>query len=150
MGPVQHIGGLTGYADAAISNVSFSGSGSAFRRLTLSTYLSIILELLELPASRRACFSRKDLHPGATPSIGMAFANDGFELGLGAILCGRDGCIVPSDVNFQGFGRNGLGVRRDRPRPQPSTWAMLVLGFGGLGCAGYRQARKVRVVSEAR
>jgi hypothetical protein len=26
--------------------------------------------------------------------------------------------------------------------PEPSTWAMMLLGFGGLGVAGYRRARK--------
>jgi hypothetical protein len=28
------------------------------------------------------------------------------------------------------------------PVPEPSTWAMLLLGFGGLGWAGYRASRK--------
>jgi PEP-CTERM motif len=28
--------------------------------------------------------------------------------------------------------------------PEPSTWAMMVLGFAGLGFAGYRRTRKVR------
>jgi hypothetical protein len=28
--------------------------------------------------------------------------------------------------------------------PEPSTWAMMVLGFAGLGCAGYRRAREPR------
>ncbi len=27
--------------------------------------------------------------------------------------------------------------------PEPSTWAMMLLGFAGLGCAGYRQRRKL-------
>jgi PEP-CTERM motif len=26
--------------------------------------------------------------------------------------------------------------------PEPSTWAMMLLGFGGLGFAGYRHARR--------
>jgi PEP-CTERM motif len=26
--------------------------------------------------------------------------------------------------------------------PEPSTWAMMVLGFTGLGFAGYRSSRK--------
>jgi hypothetical protein len=28
--------------------------------------------------------------------------------------------------------------------PEPSTWAMMLIGFGGLGFAGYRQARQPR------
>jgi PEP-CTERM motif len=31
--------------------------------------------------------------------------------------------------------------------PEPSTWAMMLVGFAGLGFAGYRQARKARPAS---
>jgi hypothetical protein len=33
-----------------------------------------------------------------------------------------------------------VGVNVD-PVPDPSTWAMMLLGFAGLGFAGYRRAR---------
>ncbi|HWY80458.1 MAG TPA: PEPxxWA-CTERM sorting domain-containing protein [Roseiarcus sp.] len=31
--------------------------------------------------------------------------------------------------------------------PEPSTWAMMVLGFGGLGFAGYRASRKAAAIA---
>jgi hypothetical protein len=31
--------------------------------------------------------------------------------------------------------------------PEPSTWAMMVLGFASLGFAGYRHARNARPAS---
>jgi hypothetical protein len=31
--------------------------------------------------------------------------------------------------------------------PEPSTWAMMVLGFAGLGFAGYRKSRKAVAVA---
>jgi len=30
--------------------------------------------------------------------------------------------------------------------PEPATWAMMVIGFAGLGFAGWRKARAARVV----
>jgi hypothetical protein len=33
------------------------------------------------------------------------------------------------------------------PVPEPSTWAMMLFGFAGLGFAGYRHARKARFAS---
>ena len=31
--------------------------------------------------------------------------------------------------------------------PEPSTWAMIILGFGGVGLAGWRRARKAALVA---
>jgi hypothetical protein len=33
------------------------------------------------------------------------------------------------------------------PVPEPSTWAMMLLGFAGLGFAGYREARRTAAVN---
>ena len=33
--------------------------------------------------------------------------------------------------------------------PEASTWAMMLLGFAGLGFAGYRKARAVKALSAA-
>ena len=48
---------------------------------------------------------------------------------------------VGTDITQQGpfnavFSLSGSVV------PEPSTWAMMLLGFAGLGFAGYRHARK--------
>jgi hypothetical protein len=53
---------------------------------------------------------------------------------------------VGTDITHQGpfnaaFSVSGSVV------PEPSTWALMVLGFAGLGFAGYRQARKARLAS---
>jgi PEP-CTERM motif len=40
-----------------------------------------------------------------------------------------------SDPNSANFGAVGVTV------PEPSTWAMMLLGFAGLGVVGYRRAR---------
>jgi len=33
------------------------------------------------------------------------------------------------------------------PIPEPSTWAMMLIGLGGLGLVGYRQTRKGQAAS---
>jgi hypothetical protein len=43
------------------------------------------------------------------------------------------------DINVS----NGISLST----PEPSTWAMMVLGFAGLGFVGYRQARKTATIA---
>jgi hypothetical protein len=78
---------------------------------------------------------------------GLAFTIDNgskvvdlFSYGL---CCGPPGAVfglavVDSENTFDYFPNAGISAST----PEPSTWAMMVLGFAGLGFAGYRKARK--------
>jgi hypothetical protein len=49
-------------------------------------------------------------------------------------------------INFQAVTGNVLITSiSGSPIPEPSTWAMMLLGFAGLGYVGFRRTRKVRV-----
>ena len=56
----------------------------------------------------------------------------------GSILGGGEAA-----VNWQGAFPDGGEVIVSTGIPEPSTWAMMLLGFAGLGFAGYRQRRKL-------
>ena len=50
--------------------------------------------------------------------------------------------LYPIGSNGQGFGATqgfGPGI------PEPSTWAMMVMGFAGLGYAAFRKAGRTNV-----
>jgi hypothetical protein len=49
------------------------------------------------------------------------------------------GAIVLADGVWNKKSQGGLSLTA---APEPSTWAMMLLGFAGLGFAGYRKARK--------
>jgi hypothetical protein len=53
---------------------------------------------------------------------------------LGDITGGYVAYVGPGDFPFRGF----LAT----PVPEPSTWAMMLIGFAGLGFVGYRRTRK--------
>ena len=66
-----------------------------------------------------------------------ANVNDSYAEGinnLGDITGGYVASVGPDDFPFRGF----LAT----PAPEPSTWAMMLLGFAGLGLVGYRASRR--------
>jgi hypothetical protein len=73
------------------------------------------------------------------PSTGNSFAPG--VMFIEGLYSGNEGLVLPSFVNEEGtasFGPNFLFT----PVPEPSTWAMMALGFAALGLTGYRTSRK--------
>jgi PEP-CTERM motif len=90
---------------------------------------------------------------------GSGFGTGGFGAGVGGIVfldagteldivVGRAGEIVDAALGAGGGGGSFVWdptAVPAQPVPEPSTWAMLLAGFAGLGYAGYRRARESRV-----
>ncbi len=63
----------------------------------------------------------------------------GGNTGTGAVL--NDGVNDPAGYGVPTFGSNNISLSVSAV-PELSTWAMMLLGFAGLGFAGYRGSRK--------
>jgi hypothetical protein len=50
-------------------------------------------------------------------------------------------------VDFHAAGKNAFEFSLNAGVPEPSTWAMMALGFAGLGYAAFRRNAKVRVLA---
>ena len=52
--------------------------------------------------------------------------------------------IVSEDVSLAGENMNDsfVTISPESTVPEPSTWAMMLLGFAGLGFSGYRASRR--------
>ena len=75
-----------------------------------------------------AVFATYDLRAVIGPVTGGAIFNSGssFATSAGTLVIGS----LSGDATFTAT------------IPEPSTWAMMLLGFAGLGFAGYRRSRK--------
>jgi PEP-CTERM motif len=111
---------LVNYPSGWTLNGSGTFDGWVFADLSASNIVGVSLDSTNLPG-----FTASDL------SFGPNFVRAN-TLGLGSWGPGTN---ISIDVTF--------GV------PEPSTWAMMLLGFAGIGFAGYRSSRKGRAVSLA-
>ena len=72
----------------------------------------------------------------------------GYSIGIYAFIY-NDGVYTPINipgsalVYLDGFNNAGQVVGYSIPLPEPSTWAMMLLGFAGIGYAGYRRRQKL-------
>jgi PEP-CTERM motif len=58
--------------------------------------------------------------------------------------CNDNESVVPQgflDTSAQFATRSGIQVIASAAAPEPATWALMLLGFAGLGYAGFRQSR---------
>jgi hypothetical protein len=67
-------------------------------------------------------------------SNGLGFGPPGAVFGL---------AVVTSATTLDYFPNAGIAAST----PEPSTWAMMVVGFAGLGFAGHRKARKAAAIA---
>jgi hypothetical protein len=67
-------------------------------------------------------------------SYGLGFGPPGAVFGL---------AVVTSQTTLDYFPNAGIAAST----PEPSTWAMMILGFAGLGFAGYRASRKATAIA---
>jgi hypothetical protein len=51
-----------------------------------------------------------------------------------------------SGITLRGLGASKFSPAGVLSTPEPSTWAMMLIGFAGLGYAGYRSARRSAAV----
>ena len=68
--------------------------------------------------------------------------SDGSVIYLGGVP-GFTASLVASSINEAGQAVGYSVFTPGPPIPEPSTWAMMLIGFAGLAFAGYRHARRV-------
>ena len=75
------------------------------------------------------------------PNDGMDCSNRTVSLSPTLAELGGASCSFSGDLGLCEE-RLGFADIAFRPIPEPSTWAMMLLGFAGLGYAGYRASRR--------
>jgi hypothetical protein len=118
-----------------------------------------------LPPESRGFLTYDNLFwPGGAPPTASAFDGHGSVLDIyGLMFSIGDGTVVDLFSNGVGNGPGdavfGVAVANadtalnyvsggvTASTPEPSTWAMMILGFAGLGFAGYRASRKATAIA---
>ena len=136
-------------APYAVNSVYTGGAPDILNILLPAVQDAFFLDFTTLFASTTATFT---LSNGFTTSVSptVAFPNSPEFLGfVSNVPFDMITLSVPSQQSWVvtdfGYGSyNGVV-----PVPEPSTWAMLLLGFAGLGYAGYRRAKADRATLAA-
>jgi hypothetical protein len=130
--------------------LNFSAVGPSWTQAAGSTWTNISFQTWVLPATIPGCGSENE--PSCEP-IGdfvspVPWAN--FAIGTWVILeaDGSRSDVIKTFNNANGQAE--LWFSSDPSLlavPEPSTWAMILIGFAGLGYAGYRTSRKTSSIA---
>jgi PEP-CTERM motif len=129
LGVFENVGTVT-VSIGGGSPVTFSDSTQVFSAQSLSTVGFEDLAVDDILDSVSASFASYALKTSIGPIVGSA------EINSGSSFATSGGAFVLTSVGETAtFAAATSGV------PEPSTWAMMLIGFAGLGYAGYRRAR---------
>jgi len=133
-------GGGIGYDDITLTG---GGTFTSIELLAGSGFFEGGADLLYQVLNGATVVGSGDL--GALPGSTTGFAT--FDLSGGPFTELRvQGVIAPATFdpsNFEALAIGAITISTSTSTvPEPSTWAMMLLGFAGLGFAGYRRTRK--------
>jgi len=89
-----------------------------------------------LPAGQGWFFTGGTIPPGETLNVGVNTTLTGTPTKTGSFTFDLQNNYLPPYEVFTAQLTEVVGV------PEPSTWAMMLIGFAGLGYAGYRASRR--------
>ncbi|HEY5205127.1 MAG TPA: PEPxxWA-CTERM sorting domain-containing protein [Roseiarcus sp.] len=120
-----------------------ASSTDAIARVTAGNFATFMTDVGDSGGANAPNLVDRDT-PGHT--IGFSWAS------IGGLLAGQTSDFLMIDTNAVRFTTGTLAVIDSQTSdlsafapsavPEPSTWAMMLLGFAGLGFAGYRGSRK--------
>jgi hypothetical protein len=84
---------------------------------------------------------------GSLAGSAIAFQNGGKSFSFQVISGGglNWAATAPGGVLLRGLGASRFTPVGVLTVPEPSTWAIMLLGFAGLGFVGYRQTRRAKL-----
>jgi PEP-CTERM motif len=110
--------------------VTFTNSTQIFSAQSVFTVGFDDADVGDIVDNAGAPFATYDLKTSIGPIIGRASINEGSSFPT------TGGAFVLTSV-----GESATFTAATSAIPEPSTWAMMLIGFAGLGYAGYRRAR---------
>ena len=126
-----------------IQVVNSASSSDAIARVTAGNFATFMTDVGDNGGANAPSLLDRDT-PGHT--IGFSWA------ATGGLLAGQTSDLLTIDTNASRFTTGTLAVINSQTSdltafepsavPEPATWAMMLLGFAGLGVVGYRGSRK--------